>query len=102
MYAVISTGGKQYKVAKGDIINVELCSSEDGAEIEFSEILFLNNGKESKVGKDIGNKSKVVGKVLGTVAGPKITSVKKKIRQSRQRKFGHRQKYTQVEITAIK
>lgn len=102
MYAIIKSGGKQYRVAKGDVISVELLGAENGAEVEFGDILFLNKGKEPKVGSEIGNQSKVTGKVLGMVSGPKVTSVKKKIRQTRQRKFGHRQKYTQVEITGIK
>lgn len=102
MYAIIKTGGKQYRIKKGDIIDVELIQGETGDEIEFSEdVLFFFDGKASKVGSPFIKGRTVKGKVLGRSSGPKITSVKYKPSHHQYRKFGHRQPYSQIEITEI-
>lgn len=101
MYVIIRSGGKQYRVEKGSTISVELLDAEKGAEVEFNEVLFYFDGKHSKVGGPTINGHIVHGKVIGQVTGPKITSVKYKRSHNEVKKFGHRQKYSQVEITSV-
>lgn len=101
MYAIIKTGGKQYRVAVGDVIDVELLQGEIGSEIKFSEVLFFNNGSSQLTfGEPMVPNCFVVGELLDTVAGPKVTSVKY-IPGNHRKKIGHRQKYSRVKITEI-
>ena len=76
MYAIIRTGGKQYRVAKGDIIDVEILKAEQGAKLEFDEILFVHDGKKAQIGEPSLSGYVVKGEVIGSSAGPKITSLK--------------------------
>jgi large subunit ribosomal protein L21 len=101
MYAIIKTGGKQYRVKQGDIIDVELLNSNTGAHIEFSDVLFAYDGSKSHVGKPGIANFPVYGEVIGTVSGEKVTSLKYKRSHNECRKWGHRQKYTRVRITGI-
>jgi len=103
MYAVIATGGKQYRVQEGDTVYVEKLAYEDGAEVSF-DVLML--GKEDEeggivVGKPLVDGAKVVGKVARQVKGPKILVYKYKAKKNERKRQGHRQPYTKVEITAI-
>ena len=100
MYAIIKTGSKQYRVAEGDVVDVELLNSDSG-NVEFQDILFITNGTETYLGSPNINGWIVLGQVMETVRGPKITSVKYKQRQNQRRKFGHRQSYSRVKITGI-
>ena len=86
MYVIIKTGGKQYRVAEGDVIDVELLSSDRS---------------NSHVGSPLLENFPVYGEVVGTVSGEKITSLKYKRSHNQCRKWGHRQKYTRVKITGI-
>lgn len=99
MYAIIKTGGKQYRVKNGDILDIELIDGEAGSEILFSDVLFINDGKTTKVGVPHVNGIVVHAEVIGQSKGPKITSLKYKPRQYR--KFGHRQHYSRIKITKI-
>jgi len=99
-YAIIKTGGKQYRVAQDDVINVELLDTEKGNHVEFADILFVSDGDKHKVGPHVSG-YRVKGEVIGEVAGPKIMSVKYKRSHHQYRKFGHRQHYSQVKITSI-
>jgi large subunit ribosomal protein L21 len=101
MYAIIKTGGKQYRVAIGDIIDVELLGSDAGAHIEFGDILFAYDGSKTHIGQPGIPDFLVYGEVLGQVSGEKITSLKYKASHNQCRKWGHRQKYTRVKITGI-
>lgn len=101
MYAIIKTGGKQYRVSKGDVIDVELLEGEEGQEIQLGEVLFLHDGKEAKTGAPTVHGSHVTGRIVGVVGGPKITSIKYKPSHNQWKKFGHRQKYSRVEITEV-
>lgn len=101
MYAIIETGGKQYRVEKNDIIDVELLDAEKGQPIEFTNVLFLNDGKNIKVGSPYVVKSVVKGELLMDAKGPKVISFKYKQRKGVRRKVGHRQKYHRVKITEI-
>lgn len=101
MYAIIKTGGKQYKVTEGQTIDVELLGLEEGAPVEFSEVLFVYDGKSHQVGSPSVNGFTVKGEVLGESVGPKIQSIKYKPRKRQTRKFGHRQHYSKVRIKEI-
>lgn len=101
MYAIIKTGGKQYKVKKGDVINVELLDITPDQPVEFKDVLFLNNGEETKIGLPNVENCIVRGEFIGETKGDKVVIFKYKRRKSWHKKKGHRQKYTQVKITEI-
>ena len=101
MYAVIVTGGKQYKVSEGDVLYIEKLDAEADSEITFDEVLVVSNEKGFKAGKDCA-KSAVKAKVLKNGKGKKITVFTYKPKKNEKRKMGHRQPYTKVEITSIK
>lgn len=100
-YAIIKTGGKQYRVSEDDVIEVELLNNAElGSEVSF-EALFFNNGNEAMIGKPSIPGFVVKGELLGFATGPKITSMKYKASHHQYRKFGHRQHYSRVKITGI-
>ena len=101
MYAIIKTGGKQYRVAPGDIIDVELLGSDAGAQVEFGEVLFAFDGSKNHVGNPGISNFHVYGEVVGQASGEKVTSLKYKASHNQCRKWGHRQKYSRVKITSI-
>jgi large subunit ribosomal protein L21 len=101
MIAVIKTGGKQYLVKKGDRIKIEKLEGEIGDKIEFSEVLFLGDEKEVKVGMPFLKDVKIEGKILKQGKAKKVTGVKHKAKKRYKVKFGHRQNFTEVEITKI-
>ena len=101
MYAIIKTGGKQYRVAEGDVIDVELLQSQPGESVEFSDVLFFHDGSAAKIGQPNVSGCTVMGELIEEALGPKIVSVKYKRRQNQRRKFGHRQHYHRVRITKI-
>jgi large subunit ribosomal protein L21 len=100
MFAVIKTGGKQYKVAKDTKITVEKIEGNDGDKVDL-DILGLFDGKKMSLGDDAA-KGTVSAKIVGQTRGPKITIFKKKRRQNYRRKKGHRQDLTVLQITDIK
>jgi len=101
MYAVISTGGKQYRVAKGDICRVEKLDVEEGAKIELDQVLMIADGDKVNIGDPLvkGGVVKAVVKAHGR--GKKIEIMKFRRRKHHQKKTGHRQSYTELEITGI-
>lgn len=101
MYAVIKTGGKQYKVAQGDILEIERLPGSAGQTIEFTEVLAVDAGKGLKVGTPILTGAKVTAELVNQTRGPKIIVFKKRRRQNSRRKNGHRQDLTLVKITGI-
>jgi large subunit ribosomal protein L21 len=101
MYAVIQTGGKQYRVQIGDSIYVEKIDKADGEIVTFDTMIFNNEQGETVVGTPVLPDVKVEGKVVRQTKGRKITVFKFKSKKNYRRKQGHRQPYTQVEITAI-
>ena len=105
MYAVIKTGGKQYRVQPGDIVRVEKLSEEVGKPVEFNEVLFVSNQdpKEPKVwiGKPHIENALIQGEILAQGRGEKIIVQKFKRRKQYRRKQGHRQNYTEVLITGL-
>ena len=100
MYAVIATGGKQYKVAEGDIINVEKLGVSEGEKVTFDQVLAVNNG-ELVVGTPVVSGAKVSATVLGDIKGRKVIVYKYKRKSGYHKKNGHRQQYTQVKIDSI-
>ena len=98
--AVIRTGGKQYRVAQGDTVVVELLAGDPGTKVEFIEVLMLS-GDSLKVGKPTLAGAKVSGEIVEQGRGEKITTFKFKRRKKYHRKMGHRQELTAVKITGI-
>lgn len=99
MYAIIESGGKQYKVEKGSVIDVELLDSE--GEIEFEKVLLFRSEDEVLIGTPHLDKVVVSGKIVDKVAAPKVIAYKYRRRKDSRKKIGHRQKYSRVEIKAI-
>ena len=101
MYAVIKTGGKQYRVQQGDVIFVEKLNAQADEAVTFEEVLLVGDGEEAKIGAPVVEGAKVEGKVLAQVKSRKIVVYKYKAKKNERKKQGHRQPYTKVEITAI-
>jgi large subunit ribosomal protein L21 len=101
MYAVIKTGGKQYRVAKDDVITIEKVAGDAGAKVEFTEVLMVAGSGEPKVGAPLVSGAKVVGELVEQTRGPKVIAFKKRRRKNSRRKIGHRQDLTTVRITSI-
>lgn len=99
--AIIKTGGKQYSVQEGDVIDIELLPADPGSKVHFSEILFTADGSERCVGSPTISDFVVEGEVIGIVPGKKVTTLKYKRSHNQCRKWGHRQKYTRVKITKV-
>ena len=102
MFAVIKTGGKQYKVAKNDVILVEKLEAEAGADVTFGEILMVGEDSNLKVGAPLVKGASVVAKVLDQAQADKVLIFKKHRRHNYRRKRGHRQLQTVLRITDIK
>lgn len=100
-YVIFKKGSKQYRAKVGDVIDVDLLDAENGAEVQFEDVLFVGDEKAPIVGTPTVNGYRVNCEVLGVVAGPKITSVKYQPNHTQVRKFGHRQKYTRVKVVGI-
>ena len=101
MYAVFRTGGKQYRAAKGDVLRLEKIEADEGATINFDDVLLIGQGSDIKVGSPVLSGSSVSGKVLRQGKSKKVPVVKFKRRQNYLRQGTHRQFFTEVEITAI-
>ncbi len=101
MYAIIETGGKQYRVEKDEVLDVELLDTEEGQTVVFKKVLFVNDGKHITVGAPYVTKSSVKGELVSEVKGEKVISFKYKRRKGIRRKVGHRQTYHRVKITEI-
>ncbi|MGQ0527511.1 MAG: 50S ribosomal protein L21 [Alphaproteobacteria bacterium] len=102
MFAVIKTGGKQYKVQKNDKIKVALLDAKEGDTITLGEVLFFNDGKASTIGAPLVKGASVIAKVLRQTRDKKVVIFKKKRRQNYRRKNGHRQDISIIQITDIK
>jgi large subunit ribosomal protein L21 len=101
MYAVIRTGGKQYRVAKNDVISVEKVAGTAGSTVQFNEVLMVGGDGAAKVGAPLVTGAKVTGTVLDQGKADKVVIFKKKRRQNYRRKRGHRQERTVVRIAEI-
>lgn len=101
MYAVIATGGRQYKVSPGDVIEVEKLAGEEGGEIVFDKVLLVHDGAALDIGTPYVESVSVSGKVVAHGRGRKIGVIRFKRRKRYLRRLGHRQPFTSVEITGI-
>ena len=101
MYAVIKTGGKQYKVSEGDVLNFEKIEGDKGDTVSFDEVLLISKDEDVKVGTPFVEGAKVVGEIISQIRGPKITVFKMKRRKGYSKKTGHRQDLTNLKIKEI-
>ena len=101
MYAVFRTGGKQYRATTGDVLRLEKIEADEGATIEFDEVLLVGEGADVKVGSPLLDGGSVSAKVLRQGKSRKVPVVKFRRRQNYLRQGSHRQQFTEVEITAI-
>ncbi len=99
MYAVIATGGKQYKVESGQVLDVERLGADDG-EVQLRPVLLVDGGSVLATPDQLGGAS-VTAKVVGEGRGPKINGFVYKPKSNNRKRWGHRQKYTTIEITKI-
>ncbi len=100
-YAVIKTGGKQYRVSENDIITIEKLEGDAGTKIDFKEILMLGGDTGVQIGAPHVAGATVTGEIVEQTRGPKVIAFKKRRRKNSRRKRGHRQDLTSVKITAI-
>lgn len=102
MYAVIKTGGKQYRVSEGQVLRIESLNAEVGDTVEFDEVLMVGEGADVKVGTPVVEGAKVAATVEANGRGDKVTIIKFRRRKNRSKtKQGHRQNYTEVKIGKI-
>ncbi|HMR32688.1 MAG TPA: 50S ribosomal protein L21 [Geminicoccaceae bacterium] len=102
MYAVIRTGGKQYRVATNQVIEVEKLDAEAGSTVELAEVLMVGEGDSATIGSPLVEGASVTATVLEQGKGPKLIVFKKRRRKNYRRKTGHRQKLTVLRVTDIK
>jgi large subunit ribosomal protein L21 len=100
-YAVIRTGGKQYRVSEGDVVKVEKLTGEVGEKITLADILFVGGDGDAKIGAPLVANATVSGEIVGQIRAKKIRVFKKKRRKGYSRQQGHRQYQTALKITAI-
>ncbi len=101
MYAVIKTGGKQYRVEANDKLEIERLEGEAGATLEFTEVLMVGSGASVKIGAPTVAGAKVTAELLEQNRGPKVIAFKKRRRKNSRRKKGHRQDLTTIRIKDI-
>lgn len=101
MYAVIATGGKQYKVQANDILAIEQIPGENGDKVEFKEVLAIGEGADLKVGSPAIEGAKVEAEIVEQFRGPKLIAFKMKRRKGNRKRKGHRQELTKVRILSI-
>lgn len=101
MFAVIETGGKQYKVAEGDILFIEKLNAEDGADITFDKVMAVSNSGKTTVGAPYIEGAAVTAKVIKSGKAKKILVMTYKSKKNEKKKKGHRQPYTKVQIEKI-
>jgi large subunit ribosomal protein L21 len=101
MYAVIQTGGKQYRVSEGDKIKVEMLTADEGASIELDKVLMIADGDNVKVGAPYVEGGKVTATVQSHGRGKKVKIIKFRRRKHHLKRQGHRQWYTELQVTGI-
>jgi len=101
MYAIVQTGGKQYKVEPGDLLKVEKLAGDPGVEVELDKVLAVSDGSALTLGSPFVENAVVRATIVRTARGPKLVVFKKKRRKAYQKKQGHRQYYTLLRIDAI-
>jgi len=102
MYAVIATGGKQYRVTEGETLKVEKLAGEEGSEIELDQVLMVADGDNIQVGTPVLENGAVTAKIKSHGRGKKVEIIKFRRRKHHRKQMGHRQDYTEIEVTKIK
>ena len=101
MYAVISTGGKQYKLGQGDVCRIEKLDAEEGASVEINKVLMIADGHNINIGTPFVDGGKVTATVKSHGRAKKVEIMKFRRRKHHQKRTGHRQYYTEIEVTGI-
>jgi large subunit ribosomal protein L21 len=101
MYAVVRTGGRQFRVAQGESVRVEKLPGAVGDQVELAEVLLVGSDGEPRVGAPVLAGAKVVGTIVAQGKAPKLTMFKMKRRKGYRRKYGHRQLYTEIRVDRI-
>ncbi|MDH3871396.1 MAG: 50S ribosomal protein L21 [Gammaproteobacteria bacterium] len=101
MYAVIKTGGKQYRVSQGDTLKVEKLDAGEGDSVEFDQVLMVGEGEDVKIGTPYLDGNRVTATVKAHGRGDKVDIIKFRRRKHHMKRMGHRQDFTEVEITGI-
>ncbi len=101
MYAVISTGGKQYKLAQGDVCRIEKLDAEEGASVEIDKVLMIADGDNINIGTPFVDGGKITATVKSHGRAKKVEIMKFRRRKHHQKRTGHRQYYTEIEVTGI-
>lgn len=101
MYAIVKTGGKQYKAATNDVIVVDKLAGEPGTAIELGEVLAVVDGESTTVGTPFISGAKVTGEIVRQAKGPKINAFNYKAKKNVRKQWGHRQELTHVRITSV-
>lgn len=101
MYAIVKTGGKQYKAATNDVIVVDKLAGEPGTAVELGEVLAVMDGESTTIGTPFVTGAKVTGEIVRQAKGPKINASNYKAKKNVRKQWGHRQELTHVRITAV-
>ncbi len=101
MYAVIKTGGKQYRVSEGDTLRVETLDANEGDSVDFDQVLMVGEGADVKIGTPLLDSGKVTATVKSHGRAKKVEIIKFRRRKHHMKRMGHRQNFTEVEITGI-
>ena len=101
MYAVISTGGKQYKLAQGDVCRIEKLDADEGASVEIDKVLMIADGDNINIGTPFVDGGKITATVKSHGRAKKVEIMKFRRRKHHQKRTGHRQYYTEIEVTGI-
>ncbi len=101
MYAIIATGGKQYRVAEGDLLRIEKLEADVGASVDFDQVLMVGEGEDVRVGAPLVEGGKVTATVESHGRGDKVRIIKFRRRKHHRKQMGHRQYFTAVRITGI-
>ncbi|MES0446621.1 MAG: 50S ribosomal protein L21 [Desulfobacterales bacterium] len=101
MYAIVNTGGKQYKIQQGDVLRVEKIPGEVGSPVSFDKVLMFSDGENVNIGRPVLDNVAVKGHIVDQGKGKKIIVFKYKRRKRYRRKLGHRQQYTEIKIDSI-
>ena len=101
MYAVISTGGKQYKLAQGDVCRIEKLDAEEGASVDLDKVLMIADGDNINIGTPFVSGGKVTATIKAHGRAKKVEIMKFRRRKHHQKRTGHRQYYTEIEVTGI-
>ena len=101
MYAVIKTGGKQYRVSEGETLRIETLDANEGDSVDFDQVLMVGEGEDVRIGAPLMEAGKVTATVKAHGRGKKVEIIKFRRRKHHMKRMGHRQNYTEVEITGI-